>query len=87
MLNLRGDGFESIRQPSRRSFLITMPGAAALLGYARSALDADAGADASQLFEPTIWYSIDPTGVVTINITRAENGATRGHGTRPHRSR
>ena len=26
------------------------------------------------MFEPTIWYGIDPSGTVTINIIRAEMG-------------
>ena len=29
---------------------------------------------AGELFEPTIWYGIDPSGTVTINIIRAEMG-------------
>jgi CO/xanthine dehydrogenase Mo-binding subunit len=28
----------------------------------------------TDLFEPTIWYSIDRTGLVTVNIIRAEMG-------------
>ncbi len=51
-----------------------MIGAGVLLGYPRSSLaDASAGS-AGDLFEPTIWYGIDPSGVVTVNIIRAEMG-------------
>ena len=53
-----------------------------MLGYARSglaALDslasgAQRASSASELFEPTIWYGINPSGDVTINIIRAEMG-------------
>jgi isoquinoline 1-oxidoreductase beta subunit len=77
-------------QPSRRGFLIAMIGAGVMLGYARSGLAAveflgserqelypsgtPPESSASELFEPTIWYSIDPTGAVTVNIVRAEMG-------------
>jgi isoquinoline 1-oxidoreductase subunit beta len=63
---------------SRRSFLIAMAGGAAMLGFARSGLAAIAlppdvvGGEA--IFEPTIWYSIDSNGIVTVNIIRAEMG-------------
>src|SRR5271166_3582854 len=47
-----------------------------MLGYARSGLALVAGStgSASDLFEPTIWYGIDPSGTVTVNIIRAEMG-------------
>jgi isoquinoline 1-oxidoreductase subunit beta len=77
-------------QPSRRGFLIAMMGAGVMLGYARSGLAAveflgsgkqvllplgtPMGSSAGELFEPTIWYGIDPSGAVTINIIRAEMG-------------
>ena len=77
-------------QPSRRGFLIVMMGAGVMLGYARSGLAAveflgsgrqelypsgtPLESSTSELFEPTIWYSIDPTGAVTVNIVRAEMG-------------
>ncbi|HET9100520.1 MAG TPA: molybdopterin cofactor-binding domain-containing protein, partial [Acidobacteriaceae bacterium] len=69
-------------QPSRRSFLISMAGAGVVLGYARSGLGAleftvpgaKPASSASELFEPTIWYGISPSGDVTVNIIRAEMG-------------
>ena len=64
------------------SFLITMAGAGVMLGYARSGLAAvefltpgtQRASSASELFEPTIWYGINPSGEVTVNIIRAEMG-------------
>jgi isoquinoline 1-oxidoreductase beta subunit len=67
--------------PSRRNFLIATIEAGIVLGYARSALAAaefplDAGrmTTPGDLFEPTIWYSIDRDGRITVNINRAEMG-------------
>ena len=58
---------------SRRGFLIGMSGAAAAFGFASTG--ALAGAEsAPDAFEPTIWYSIDGNGIVTVNIIRAEMG-------------
>jgi CO/xanthine dehydrogenase Mo-binding subunit len=51
-----------------------MLGAGVMLGYARSGLAAPTPTSASELFEPTIWYGIDASGVVTVNIIRAEMG-------------
>ncbi|HEX8809222.1 MAG TPA: molybdopterin cofactor-binding domain-containing protein, partial [Xanthobacteraceae bacterium] len=66
---------------SRRNFLIATIDAGIVLGYARSALAAVefplAAEDATahgNLFEPTIWYSIDRDGRITVNIIRAEMG-------------
>jgi len=75
-------GLRASYDPSRRNFLIAMLGAGVSLGFARSSLAAAQGiASATQLagsardlFEPTIWYSIDRSGEVTVNITRAEMG-------------
>src|SRR5579862_6176264 len=59
-----------------------MIGAGVMLGYARSGLAAvesvasgtpQAGS-IGELFEPTIWYGIDRSGEVSINIIRAEMG-------------
>ena len=69
-------------QPSRRDFLIAVAGASVVLGYARfgagSLESATSGAkpasSVAELFEPTIWYGISPSGDVTVNIIRAEMG-------------
>ena len=81
MISLSSHGLRSSGDPSRRSFLITMLGADVMLGYARwplnaagevlSTLNAEPGRSADELFEPTIWYEIDPSGAVTINVIRA----------------
>jgi isoquinoline 1-oxidoreductase subunit beta len=67
---------------SRRNFLIAMAGATAVFGFppdAKTAMDPETptGAPptaANPLFEPTIWFSIDGDGFVTVNIIRAEMG-------------
>ena len=67
---------------SRRSFLIAMAGASAVFGFPRAAnaaMDPAAPNGAppplvNPLFEPTIWFSIDGDGFVTVNIIRAEMG-------------
>jgi isoquinoline 1-oxidoreductase subunit beta len=82
MNSFSAHGLRATYQPSRRGFLITMTGAGALLGYARSSLAAvefltsgtQRASSASELFEPTIWYGINPSGEVTVNIIRAEMG-------------
>ena len=84
MISLSAHGLRSSGDPSRRSFLITMLGAGVMLGYAKSTLGAADAAlqalstqtarSAGDLFEPTIWYGIDPSGTVTVNIIRAEMG-------------
>jgi CO/xanthine dehydrogenase Mo-binding subunit len=51
-----------------------MLGAGVMLGYARRSLADETAGSPSELFEPTIWYSINPSGEVSINITRAEMG-------------
>jgi isoquinoline 1-oxidoreductase beta subunit len=82
MDSLSAHGVKATYQPSRRSFLITMTGAGVMLGYARSTLAAvefvtpgtQRTSGATELFEPTIWYGIDRSGDVTVNIIRAEMG-------------
>jgi isoquinoline 1-oxidoreductase subunit beta len=69
---------------SRRGFLIVATATGVALGFARrglaeielpfSTIAQGGGATPGQLFEPTIWYSIDHTGLVTVNIIRAEMG-------------
>ena len=68
------DGILSgIVSPTRRGFLVCMAGASVAFGFARTGALADA-ADRQDAFEPTIWYSIDRDGIVTVNIIRAEMG-------------
>ena len=84
MDRLSPHGIRTAYQPSRRGFLITMMGAGVMLGYARSGLAAveflasgaqgERESSAGDLFEPTIWYGIDRSGAVTVNIIRAEMG-------------
>src|ERR1700733_12589736 len=74
MVSLSAHGLRGSPDPSRRGFLIAMVGGGVMLGYARSGLAAPATGGTSDLFEPTIWYGIDPSGVVTVNIVRAEMG-------------
>jgi CO/xanthine dehydrogenase Mo-binding subunit len=67
---------------SRRHFLITAAAGSAVFGFAplaQAAMDpAHPGVPthpaAGPLFEPTIWFSIDETGLVTVNVIRAEMG-------------
>ena len=76
MISLSAHGMRGSPDLSRRGFLIAMAGAGVMLGYARSglALVGESTGSASDLFEPTIWYGIDPSGTVTVNIIRAEMG-------------
>jgi isoquinoline 1-oxidoreductase subunit beta len=74
MVSLSVHGLRGSPDPSRRGFLITMMGAGVMLGYARSGLAAPVPTHPTELFEPTIWYGIDPSGAVTVNIIRAEMG-------------
>jgi isoquinoline 1-oxidoreductase beta subunit len=53
--------------PSRRGFLISISAAGAVFSLASPAEAADS-------YGPTIWYSIDKTGTVTVNVIRAEMG-------------
>src|SRR6201996_1755172 len=66
---------------SRRSFLISSIAAGAVFGFAQPARAANFRplpdpfkATGSPLFDPTIWFSIDPNGVTSINIAKAEMG-------------
>jgi CO/xanthine dehydrogenase Mo-binding subunit len=71
------------RRHSRRGLLILAMQTGFALGFSQAGLAevilplSEAGvskAAPSQLFEPTIWYSIDRSGLVTVNIIRAEMG-------------
>src|SRR5579863_3465720 len=74
MDTLSAHGLRSTSDSSRRGFVISMIGAGVMLGYARRSLADQTTGSASELFEPTIWCGINPSGEVTINITRAEMG-------------
>jgi len=74
MISLSSHGLRRSGDPSRRGFLIAIAEAGVMLGYSRSGLAAPATNNPSELFEPTIWYGIDPGGTVTVNIIRAEMG-------------
>jgi isoquinoline 1-oxidoreductase beta subunit len=55
---------------SRRSFLIAAAGAGLMFSFAGGVGEVDAATG----YAPTIWYGIDPEGVVTVNVIRAELG-------------
>ena len=57
---------------SRRAFVVGLAGAAVTFGFAPG--QGAAQESGSSPFEPTIWYSVDRDGIVTVNITRAEMG-------------
>ena len=57
---------------SRRAFLVGMAGTAVTFGFAPG--QGTAEESGSSPFEPTIWYSLDRDGIVTVNIIRAEMG-------------
>jgi isoquinoline 1-oxidoreductase subunit beta len=57
---------------SRRAFLVGLAGAAMTFGFVPK--EGAAEESRSSPFEPTIWYSLDRDGIVTVNITRAEMG-------------
>src|ERR1700733_2677372 len=60
---------------SRRNFLVGIAGAGVAFGFAAvDALAVAAPASQRSAFEPSIWYSIDRDGIVTINVIRAEMG-------------
>ncbi len=58
---------------SRRRFLIVSAGTSALFGFMRPGFAAT-DVPTPKMFEPTIWYSIDANGAVTVSITKAEMG-------------
>ena len=57
---------------SRRAFLVGMAGTAVTFSFAPG--QSTAHESDSIPFEPTIWYSLDRDGIVTVNIIRAEMG-------------
>ncbi|MBU1304650.1 MAG: molybdopterin-dependent oxidoreductase [Alphaproteobacteria bacterium] len=66
---------------TRRGFLVAMSAAGAAFGFPRVSgaaqifATSEGGSSSSdQLFEPSLWYTIDGEGRVNVNITRAEMG-------------
>jgi isoquinoline 1-oxidoreductase subunit beta len=60
---------------SRRSFLVGVAGTGVAFGFAATeGIAAATPTPVTNRFAPTIWYSIDRDGVVTVNIIRAEMG-------------
>ena len=57
---------------SRRSFLVGLAGATVTFGFGLEKILAEESS--SSIFEPTIWYSLDRDGIVTVNTIRAEMG-------------
>jgi len=57
----------AILDVSRRGFLITVTAAGAAFAFAGPA-------EAAESYAPTIWYSIDKAGTVTVHVIRAEMG-------------
>ncbi len=61
--------FDSSASLSRRGFLVAAGATGIAFGFSGSAQAAGTAA-----YEPTIWYSIAPDGIVTVNVIRAEMG-------------
>ena len=71
---MQHSGLNETLSPSRRGFLIGMAGACCAFGFSTAEAASPSLAAAPSDFEPTIWYSIDRDGIVTVNIIRAEMG-------------
>jgi isoquinoline 1-oxidoreductase beta subunit len=75
MVKLQHWAADEVLSLSRRGFLIGMAGASVAFGFAPMEAPADAvSASPRSAFEPSIWYSIDRDGIVTVNVIRAEMG-------------
>ncbi|MGN8545957.1 molybdopterin cofactor-binding domain-containing protein [Bradyrhizobium sp. 13971] len=59
---------------SRRSFLVGTAATGLVLGYAASGIDQALAASATANFEPSVWYSIAPDGLVTVTCGKADMG-------------
>ena len=61
---------------TRRGFMIGATSVGVTLAFVPTALLAGNPAEilAANKFEPTIWYSIAPSGQITVNVTKAEMG-------------
>ncbi|MEX2328078.1 MAG: molybdopterin cofactor-binding domain-containing protein, partial [Pseudomonadales bacterium] len=61
---------------TRRGFMIGATSAGFTLAFVPAALlsTTPARAMAEDRFEPTVWYAIDPAGIITVNVAEAEMG-------------
>ncbi|HEY4836013.1 MAG TPA: twin-arginine translocation signal domain-containing protein, partial [Bradyrhizobium sp.] len=59
---------------SRRSFLVGTAAAGLALGYSSvpGLLGADSALAATSNFDPSVWYSIAPDGIVTVTCGKAD---------------
>jgi hypothetical protein len=72
MAELQHRAVNKLPSLSRRVFLIGMAGGVVAFGFAgTNGTAAAAPADSHTMFDPTIWYSIDRDGIVTVNVIRA----------------
>lgn len=64
------------RGPTRRAFLIGATGAGLSMAFAPAISFAETASATLQQknFEPTVWFSIDPEGLVHVNVAEAEMG-------------
>src|SRR3954469_23439507 len=61
---------------SRRSFLVGSAAAGLVLGYSAvpGLLGSDQALAAATSFDPSVWYSITPDGLVTVTCGKADMG-------------
>ena len=61
---------------SRRGFMIGSVGASVAMAMVPAALLGGCAEEIlnTQPFEPTVWYSIDPSGAISVKVTKAEMG-------------
>lgn len=82
MSHMHGSEDDMAINRSRRSFLIATAATAAYFGFSQVAgaleilgATTSAGAEpVGPLFEPTVWFSIDHQGIVSVNVPKAEMG-------------
>ncbi|RFU49132.1 xanthine dehydrogenase family protein molybdopterin-binding subunit [Paraburkholderia sp. DHOC27] len=82
MSRVRVESDDATIDLSRRSFLIAAAATGALFGFPQiaqaaavlGAAPSDAAGSAGPMFEPTVWFSIDHQGIVTVNVPKAEMG-------------
>ncbi len=61
---------------TRRSFLIGSVGGSMIMAFAPGALAAASASDSlkDKVFAPTVWFEIDTSGAVSVNVAKAEMG-------------